>query len=153
MLLGLVGRGAHHAALGRVAVTAHHHGPPAQFGMPEDLDRRDELVEVHVQHPARHAPLLPRPAGSANDPRLRIRLAMQDFDDREGFSTAWGLLQFPAAGRRAAPSAPMPGFGPGACFAGEVLCRFWCCFGVLLLFAACCGPAAERGRAGGCCFS
>jgi hypothetical protein len=44
-------------------------------------------------------------------------------------------------------------FGPGACFAGEVLCRFWCCFGVLLLFAACCGRAAERGRADGCCFS
>ena len=61
VLPGLVGRGAHHAALGRVAVTAHHHGPAAQFGMPEDLDRRDELVEVHVQHPPRHAPLLPRP--------------------------------------------------------------------------------------------
>ena len=59
MLPGLVGRGAHHAALGRVAVTAHHDGPPAQFGMPQHLDRRDELVEVHVQHPARHAPLLP----------------------------------------------------------------------------------------------
>jgi hypothetical protein len=29
--------------------------------MPKDLDRRDELVEVHMQHPARHAPLLPRP--------------------------------------------------------------------------------------------
>jgi hypothetical protein len=42
--------------------------------------------------------------------------------------------------------------------AGRVLCGrgavpVLVLFRVLLLFAACCGPAAERGRAGGCCFS
>src|SRR5271165_5687846 len=30
--------------------------------MPQHLDRRDELVEVHVQHPTCHASLLPGPA-------------------------------------------------------------------------------------------
>jgi hypothetical protein len=34
--------------------------------MPQDLDRRDELVEVHVQHPPRHAPVLPGRAVMSN---------------------------------------------------------------------------------------
>ena len=42
-------------------------------GMPEDLDCRDELVEVHMQHPARHAPLLPRPAPTTNARSQRSR--------------------------------------------------------------------------------
>ncbi len=50
----LVRRGAHHTALGRVAVAADDHGPTAQFGVAQHLDRRDELVEVHVQHPSGH---------------------------------------------------------------------------------------------------
>ena len=55
VLAGLVRRRADHAPLGRVAVAAHHHRPPAQLGVAQHLDRRDELVEVHVQHPAPHA--------------------------------------------------------------------------------------------------
>src|SRR6516165_12699417 len=51
----LVGGGGDHTAFGRVAVTADHHRAPAQFGMPQHLDRRDELVEVGVQDPQRHA--------------------------------------------------------------------------------------------------
>ena len=48
---------------------------------------------------------------------------------------SWGLLQFLASGRRGRRCrAPVPGFGPGACFAGGVWCPFWCCLGVLLLF-------------------
>ena len=45
----------------RVAVAAHHDRTPAQFGMAQHLDRRDELVEVHVQHPTRHARISTRP--------------------------------------------------------------------------------------------
>src|SRR5579859_234040 len=56
---GLVRRRADHAPLGRVTVAAHHYRPSAQFGMAQHLDRRDELVKVHVQHPPPHALLLP----------------------------------------------------------------------------------------------
>ena len=48
----LVGGGAHDTALGGVAVTADHDGQAAQLRSPQDLDGRDELVEVDVQDPA-----------------------------------------------------------------------------------------------------
>jgi hypothetical protein len=66
-----VGCGSHHAALGRVAVTADHHRAAAQLGMPEHLDRRDELVEVHVQDPQRHALSLTEP-GAAGGAGSRV---------------------------------------------------------------------------------
>ena len=50
----LVGRGADHAALGGVAVAAHHDRLAAQFRAAQHLDGRDELVQVHVQHPPAH---------------------------------------------------------------------------------------------------
>jgi hypothetical protein len=52
-----VRRGADHATFGRVAVTPDHHRAPPQLGMTQHLDSGDELVEVHVQHPAGHAPV------------------------------------------------------------------------------------------------
>ena len=88
ILPGLIGGRAHHAALGRVAVAAHHDGPPAQFGVPQHLDRRDELVEVHVQHPPRHVPVVPGQARAdpGHDPLRRSRghalipFGINDFD-------------------------------------------------------------------------
>src|SRR5260221_172853 len=47
------GRG-DHPALGRIAVAADDQRPPAQLRMPQHLDGRDELVEVHVQYPVGH---------------------------------------------------------------------------------------------------
>jgi hypothetical protein len=76
------------------------------------------------------------------------------FDDREGFATPWGLLQFLAAGRR------------GRCrhrrCAGSGQARVLQAGAVPVLvlfrgFAAVCGMLragrAARGRACGCCFS
>ena len=50
-LPGGVRRGRHHAALGRVAAAADDDRQPLELGVPQDLDGRDELVEVDVQHP------------------------------------------------------------------------------------------------------
>ena len=50
-LAGRVRRRRHHAALGRVAAAADDHRQALQLGVPQHLDRRDELVEVDVQHP------------------------------------------------------------------------------------------------------
>ena len=47
-------RPCHHAALGRVAVAAHHHRAPTQLGSAQHLHRRDELVHVDMEHPAGH---------------------------------------------------------------------------------------------------
>src|SRR5579859_6511076 len=55
VLARLVRGRAYHAPLGRVAVAADHDRPPPQLGMPQHLDRRDELVEVYVQYPPPHA--------------------------------------------------------------------------------------------------
>ena len=51
----LIRRRADHATFGRVTITPHHHRAPAQLRVAQHLDRGDELVEVHVQHPAGHA--------------------------------------------------------------------------------------------------
>ena len=55
----LVGRRADHAPLGRVAVTPDDDRAAAQLGMPQHLDSGDELVEVDVQHPRGHVPVIP----------------------------------------------------------------------------------------------
>ena len=55
-LTGFVGGGGDDPTLGGVAVTAHDHGLAPQLGMPEHLDRGDELVHVDVEDPAGHPP-------------------------------------------------------------------------------------------------
>ena len=50
-----VGRGGDDAAPGRVPVPADHHRALRQLRAPQDLDRRDELVEIDVQHPVHGA--------------------------------------------------------------------------------------------------
>ena len=65
-LAGLVRRRRHHAALGRVAATADDDRQPRQLGAAQHLDRRDELVEVDVQHP--------RLRGAAGRPSGRSRV-------------------------------------------------------------------------------
>ena len=62
----LVGRGGYHATFGRIAIAAHHHGPPTQLGMAKHLDRGDELVEVHVQYPEGHTSVSPGRLGFAS---------------------------------------------------------------------------------------
>ena len=47
----LVGRRRDDASLGRIATSADHHGQAGELGATQHLDGRDELVEVHVQHP------------------------------------------------------------------------------------------------------
>ena len=59
-LARLVGGGAHHAALGGIAVAAHHDRLAEQFRVAKHLDGRDELIEVHMQHPPAHARSLTR---------------------------------------------------------------------------------------------
>src|SRR5579875_2911098 len=61
---GLVGGGADHPALGGVTVAADDDRPPPQFGTAQHLHGRDELVEVEMQHPGRHASVLPSSAAS-----------------------------------------------------------------------------------------
>jgi hypothetical protein len=51
----LVGRGADHAPLSRIAVAPDNDRPAAQLGAAQQLDGRDELIEVDMQHPAGHA--------------------------------------------------------------------------------------------------
>jgi hypothetical protein len=51
---GLVRGGRDDAALGRVPVAADHDWLAPQLRPPQHLDRRDELVEVDVQHPGGH---------------------------------------------------------------------------------------------------
>jgi hypothetical protein len=53
-LAGGVGSGGDDAALGRVAVAADDQRLAVELRMPQDLDGSQELVEVHVQHPAGH---------------------------------------------------------------------------------------------------
>jgi len=69
---GLVGGGGDHAALCRVAVPADYHRTAAQLGSPQDLDRRDELVEVDMQHPPGHTSVS-QPGGTSAGPVLRPR--------------------------------------------------------------------------------
>jgi hypothetical protein len=56
---GFIGGGADHAASGRVAITADDHWAPAELGTAQQLDSRDELVQVDVQHPVGHIASLP----------------------------------------------------------------------------------------------
>jgi len=54
------------APLGGIAVTADDDGLTAQLGTAVHLDGRDELIEVHVQHPpahTAHTPVLPGSSG------------------------------------------------------------------------------------------
>ena len=62
-LPSLVRRRRDDPALRRVAVTADDHRFPAQLGVPQHLDRSDELVHVDVEDPARHD------VSMADDPR------------------------------------------------------------------------------------
>jgi hypothetical protein len=57
----LVGSSADHAALGRIAVTPDDDRATTQLGTAQQFDGRDELIEVHMQHPASHATSLTRP--------------------------------------------------------------------------------------------
>jgi hypothetical protein len=50
----LVRGGADNTSLGRVAVATDNYWPALELRVAEDLDRRDELVEVDVQHPRGH---------------------------------------------------------------------------------------------------
>jgi len=55
---GFVRGGADHAALGRVTIAADDHWAPAKLGTAQQLDSRDELVHVDVQHPVGHTAIL-----------------------------------------------------------------------------------------------
>jgi hypothetical protein len=50
-LARLVGGGRDDGAFGRVAPPADDHRLAGELGMPQHLDRCDELVEIDVQHP------------------------------------------------------------------------------------------------------
>ncbi len=54
VLAGFVGSGCHDAALGRVAIAADNDRAAPQLRSAQDLDGRDELIEVDMQHPAGH---------------------------------------------------------------------------------------------------
>ena len=58
---GFVGCGRHHGPFRGVAPAADNDRLARKFGPPEHFDRRDELVEVDVQHPpdSVHATSLP----------------------------------------------------------------------------------------------
>ena len=62
----LVGSSTDHAALGRIAVAPDDDRATAQLGTAQQFDGRDELIEVHVQHPAGHATSLARPGARAS---------------------------------------------------------------------------------------
>ena len=51
----LVRRRRHDGAFGRVAAAADDHRKPGELGSAQHLDRSDELIHVHVQHPVGHA--------------------------------------------------------------------------------------------------
>ena len=61
-LARLVGGGRDDGPFGGVAAAPDDHRPAHELGTPQHLDRREELVEVHVQDPGTHAVSVPHRA-------------------------------------------------------------------------------------------
>lgn len=60
----LVGRRRDDGPLGGVAPAADDDRVARELGVAQHLDRREELVHVDVQHPARHVPMVTAGAGT-----------------------------------------------------------------------------------------
>jgi predicted NUDIX family NTP pyrophosphohydrolase len=98
-LPGLVGSSSHHSALVRTT-RAHQDGFSAQFGVPQQFHRNDELVEIDMQHHLLHPSSITDPPGSSSGaPRRRDdRLAPTWWHGRVSKHSA-GILLFKVVDR------------------------------------------------------